>query len=57
MNFKALAHTSLIQCIFFASIFLGFLLDPLIGIWLAGFYFFIIGSFFIYRFFRELHKI
>lgn len=54
MSFKTLAFALLIQFIFLASITLGFLLDPLIGFWIVGFYFFIVGSFLIYRFLREL---
>lgn len=36
------------QFIFAGFIFVGFLLDPLLGIWVAGIYFFVIGSFLMY---------
>ncbi|EHL29989.1 hypothetical protein LDG_8041 [Legionella drancourtii LLAP12] len=39
-----------VQLFFIGFVFLGFLLDPLIGLWIVAFYFFVIGSFLIYYF-------
>lgn len=47
---KAFLLTLVIQLFVVALFFLGFLLDPLIGIWVVAVYFFVIGSFCIYQF-------
>lgn len=47
---KAVLLTLVIQLFVVALFFLGFLLDPLIGIWVVAVYFFVVGSFCIYRF-------
>tara|TARA_R110000868_G_scaffold96745_2_gene266074 strand:+ start:1415 stop:1621 length:207 start_codon:yes stop_codon:yes gene_type:complete len=46
---KAILLTVAIQLFFFSLMFLGGLLDPLLGLWAAGFYFSIVGSYFIFR--------
>lgn len=38
----------LIQFFIAALVFLGFLLDPLIGVWVVAIYFLVIGSFLMY---------
>jgi len=46
---EALLGALLFQIIFLGLIFLGTLLDPLIGLWVAAIYFFIVGSYLVYR--------
>ena len=46
---KALLLSLVIQACIAALIFFGGVLDPLIGLWVAGIYFFIIGSYLMYR--------
>jgi len=48
----SLLITILVQSFIAGIIFLGFLLDPLLGIWAVGIYFSIICSFLTYRFFH-----
>ncbi|STX55561.1 Uncharacterised protein [Legionella beliardensis] len=48
-KFKAFLLVIVIQTVFFALGFLGFLLDPLIGVWIVGIYFFIVSSFLMYN--------
>lgn len=38
------------------AIFMGFLLDPLLGLWVAGFYFFVVGSLLMFSFFLKLER-
>jgi hypothetical protein len=45
--------TILVQLIIVGLVFLGFLLDPLIGVWIVGIYFSVIGSFLTYYFFTH----
>jgi len=45
-----------IQTITAGIFFIGFILDPLIGISVAGIYFALIGSFFIYHFFAKTKR-
>lgn len=44
--------TLLAQLGFAGIFFFGMLLDPLVGLWLALFYFLGVGSFFIYKYFE-----
>lgn len=46
--------TIAVQLTITGIIFFSFLLDPLIGVWIVGIYFFVIVSFLTYRFF--LHE-
>ena len=50
---KAALLMIVIQTIMAGIFFIGFILDPLIGISIAGIYFALIGSFFIYHFFAR----
>lgn len=51
---KAVLIVIILQAIFCTLLFVGFLLDPLIGVWMFSIYFFIVSSFFMYRY--ALHK-
>lgn len=42
------------QAVILGMIFFGFLLDPLLGIWMAIIYFFVIGTFLTYYFFSNV---
>lgn len=42
---KAIILTAVIQVCICALVFFGFLLDPLIGVWIVSIYFFGVGSF------------
>lgn len=46
---KAVLCTLIIQMCFIGLFFFGSLLDPLIGLWVAGIYFFVIGSYLMYH--------
>jgi len=46
---RAFLHACFIQLCCMGVIFLGGLLDPLMGLWIAIFYFFVIGTYSIYR--------
>ena len=47
---KALLLSLFIQAYIAGMIFFGGVLDPLIGLWVAGIYFFIIGYYLMYRY-------
>lgn len=51
IQIKAAFLTVVIQAILAISLFIGFILDPLIGIWIAGIIFWVVETFFIYHFF------
>lgn len=46
--------TVLVQSIILGIIFFGFLLDPLLGIWIVIIYFFVIGTFLTYYYFSNV---
>lgn len=46
---QALVLVLFIQSFFMAIAFFGTILDPLIGLWVAAIYFFVIGSFLTYH--------
>ena len=50
---KSILSVLVIQVFFLALFFGGFLLDPLIGLWVLAMYFFLVSTFFIYSFFLE----
>jgi len=47
---KALLLALVIQMCIVGLIFLGGLLDPLLGLWVMGIYFFIVGYYLMYRY-------
>ncbi|OCH97851.1 hypothetical protein A8135_01110 [Legionella jamestowniensis] len=47
--------TILVQSIILAIVFIGFLLDPLLGLWVVGIYFFGAGTFLMYQFIKNLN--
>ncbi len=49
LNSKAFFYTLIIQILFFALFFIGFLLDPLLGLWFVFLYFIGCGSFWVYQ--------
>lgn len=51
MKIKAFLLATLVQASFILLFFIGGLLDPLLGLYVAGFYFFVVGYFLAYRFF------
>jgi len=50
MKIKALLLATIVQALFMLLLFIGGLLDPLLGLYVAGFYFFGVGYFLTYRF-------
>ncbi len=46
--------TIIFQLLVIFLVFLGFLLDPLMGVWIVAIYFFVIGSFLTYYFFSHI---
>ena len=50
MKIKVALITILIQATVLGMFFVGFLMDPLVGIWVVGIYFFVIGTFLVYRY-------
>jgi len=49
----AIMATFLVQLIIIGLFFLGFLLDPLLGVWIVGIYFFIGSTYLTYYFFHS----
>lgn len=47
---NAFIFAFLIQVCIAGLIFTGMILDPLIGLWVAGIYFFVVGSFLLYHY-------
>jgi hypothetical protein len=50
---KTILLVILVQLLFLAILFGGVLIDPLIGVYMIGFYFAVIGSFLLYYFIRS----
>jgi|GEM_PF-3800974 len=56
LKFKAATLTLIIQAILAMVLFVGFLLDPLVGMIIIGIYFWILGFFLIFYFIMEKLK-
>lgn len=53
LKIKAIVYTIFLQLIIMILVFFGGLLDPLLGIIVVGINFFVLNTYFVYKFFLE----